>query len=249
MSEKKSSDYSENIPNELRVSQNPLIDANERINFMQGVFFLYTITFLPSIGLLKIWKVDPENNYFTNNYFIAIIISIITFLVLSFTLSYSKIAARKKPVNYILFAACVIFLAITNRALFDYFGKFVVISLLYLLFNAIGLLIYSYITNNEFKMQYALGCGMGLVLMPFTYYLYWYRQEIVGIMIGLVAILLISLLIVYTTQMMIYNKSFMMLPDDFIMGAMRLITIIPLIPDMFTSNQATPHEDNEATAV
>ena len=100
---------------ELRVSQNPLIDSEERMSFLKGVFFFYTITFIPSILLILFWKEDPKNS-FTVKYLIAVIICSITFLALSFTLSFSKIIARKKPINYILYAASLMFLAITNRA-------------------------------------------------------------------------------------------------------------------------------------
>lgn len=224
---------------QLRVSQNPLVSPVERISLLKGVFLLYFMTFIPSLLLVALWRDADCNNNFTAKFLIIVLISGAGFLALSFALSYSKIAARKWPYNYIMFVSAVLFLAVANRALLDLFGNFVLIALLYLLFNAAGLLIYVLFSSTEFKMFHGMAFGLGAVLVPFMFSMILFRSHLVQIFAGLAAVVLILMLIVYTTQLMVHNRSFMMLPDDYIMGAMRIITIIPLIPDIFASDGVT----------
>lgn len=208
--------------------QHPLRTIPERIDFIKVAFILYVVFFVPAVIFVLAWLRFMMKQELKVGYYLTLVTSILIFFGLGFELSFHRYAAKKEPLNYVLFALNVIFFSIATGALCSLIGRVTLIFLLYLLFNAIGLLIYASIPKDSFKALHAVAFGLGAVLIPMIFCLFTYRKFVVSICVSLLVIALLSIFIAFSIQKLVMNLQYILVPDDMIAVSARLTTLLPL---------------------
>ena len=216
----------------LNASQNFFNNKKDRLVFTKGSFIFYTISFFPMvISSLWVYIDRSMGDIMLRNPKLPLLGGIFG-IAFCFILAYSKIASRKFPYSYILLALYVICFSVMFAGIEATFPIFAVSLTTLLIANGLGITFYAIITKTDFRFHQAFICAFGALLMPLLFLLYYFDTDRTMIIGEFIAILLLSCLLIHTSKVMVLNKNFEMLPNDYIMGSMRLVAIIPLIPDM-----------------
>ena len=219
----------------LTDSQNLLHAPRRRLRFLKGVYAMYTLALMPAILSLLLTEYWDDYGKFMYEYPVFFWIGTLGALATSFSLALSKILARKKPLNYILYAVFAICLMLMFSGFADrpFKYEFRMILLTQAAFNGLALFLYSLIANKGFVTIEAIFFVLGFLLLPSVCLKFAFGDEdcdIPIILFGLI-VLFFSSIIMFASEFMCENKNFTMLPDDYIMGAMRLMLIVPLFED------------------
>ena len=110
------------------------------------------------------------------------------------------------------------------------------IILTFLIVNAFSLFLYTIFAQKKFLVKEAVFFVVGFLLIPILFFSFIFSNKYKEIAVISTVVLLISLFIVFASQLMVRNKDFVLLTDDYIMGAMWLITIFPLISQLDLDN-------------
>lgn len=217
---------------ELTDSQNFFNSMRTRLKFLRGVYLLYTIAFIPAILNLILLKNLDDYKEFVDNYPGVLCISAFISIVLSLMLALSKIVARKQPVNVIAYIIFVIVFAYTMGGLGVFYGKSgMLIFTIMLGVNALALLTYSYIVQTRFVLKEAIFFVVGFLIITVIAFRFRYNEKVIANIVSFIFALFISTIIMCASEFMTENKNFTMLPNDYIMGSMKLMTVMPLIEE------------------
>jgi hypothetical protein len=228
---------------ELRESQNFFREKKVQLSFLRGTFLLYTLTLLPSVILILIlyeFKLFKER---VSNGLAEIFIAVMVGAICSYALGFSKIIARKFPVNYILYAVFVLSLMYTSVATGLNFEKFHPEVLFVMEFaNGFGLLVYVLIAQKEFDPKTAFmvaSCFQFVCLINFGFV---FSTIIPTIMIYSLMSFVYLAIATFGAFSIVKNRNFDMLPSDYILGCLKIITVFPLVAHI---NPDAEESDND----
>jgi len=218
---------------ELRESQNFFREKKVQLSFLRGTFLLYTLTLLPSSLLILILYEYKTTKDRVSKGLAEIFIAIMVGAICSYALGFSKIVSRKFPINYILYAIFIISLMYTSVATALNFEKYHPEVLFIMAFaNGLGLLVYVWIAQKEYDPKIAFmvaSCFQFVCLINFGYV---FSKTIFAILLySLIAFIFLAM-VTFGAFSLIKNKNFDMLPSDYILGCLKLITVFPLISDI-----------------
>ena len=216
----------------LSYSQNPLYSKTDRISLLKGSFGLYMMSFFPALISSIITLNSRELRRTIPKYPKLVIFFSVCAGFLAVGLSFSKRMSRKRPFNVLLFIMYMFSVAVLAAGVEVSFGKISIIALIYLVTNSLAMLVYILTVEDTFLIKHSVFYVLGFLLIPLITLSIVYRKLIVYVISFYITTFFISLIILYASQAMVRNSSFEMLPDDYIMGAMRLVVILPLIPDL-----------------
>jgi len=222
---------------ELRESQNFFREKKVQLSFLRGTFLLYSLTMLPSSILILILYEFKSTKEQVSKGLAEIFIAIMLGAICSYALGFSKIVSRKFPLNYILYAMFVITLMYTSVAAALNFEKYHPEVIFIMSFaNGIGLLAYVWIAKKEYEPKSALmvsSCFQFVCLINFGYV---FSHIIVAILVYSLVSYLLLVIVIFGAFSIIKNRNFDMLPSDYILGCLKLITIFPLISDLIVDD-------------
>lgn len=228
---------------QLTDSQNFFTPRDVRMQFLRGTFNVYLLIFVPTlIALLVLWNSESYKDFTEENVWLFVACAVIS-LLSSLLLALSKIAARKKGLAYILYVVFILtFAHVVAYLITTQFYQTWVILILMLISNAIALRVYLFIVTKRFRLKEAIFIVVGFLLVPLIAFRFIYKAHLVTDVLSFFITLLISLIIMCASEFMCENKNFDMLPDDYVMGAMKIMTIAPLIAEFMNYE---PMNDSE----
>ena len=215
---------------EPRDSQNFFKTSEVKSNFLQRSLFLYLLIVSPAaVGTFSIFMHKESKNFVKQNALISLICGVVS-LIVGLILGMSKIVARKRPINYIFFA---IFVATQNYAWVGLATRyeFLELEVLFAFFfiNAFTLYFYVCIVKESFDWRHSFWfCFIALVATAAVVKIV-FERSIIHIAGYFLLATVVSFIIAMGSGRMILNPDFNLLPNDYIMGSMKILSVVPLI--------------------
>lgn len=218
---------------ELNASQNFFYSKKTRKKFINGSLTLYLISYIPALTLtFLVYKNTSFKKYIKEQNTFIIICSILT-ISLSFGLSYSKILARKFPLNYFLYFLYIFCFAFVIAGIAEEYSKIKMLAFICIFFSqAFGMFIYGRVGSERFLMKFGLFYSTAFVLISFLGLVFAFGASFREIGAFSVLGILVSGFILYAMESVVKNKGFLMLPDDYIMGCMKMCALLPLLENI-----------------
>lgn len=227
-------DRPENSEIELRSSQNLFSHQKTQNQFITISYLLYTITFLPSLTATILTKYNPDFKSYIKSQNYLIIISFVIVLLIGYGQSFSKILARKYPVNFLLYFFYIICLSFLFAKISEEFCyEKIFVFLLFLISNGISCFLFCFFNQGFFFVKYCVGFVFGVLLV---------LQIVLGLVFNEIVIFVfscgffvfgISVFVMVAMECLSKNKNFLLLPDDYIMGCMKMAMLVPLLGDIY----------------
>ena len=218
---------------ELNESENFFYSKKTRKEFIDGCLTLYLISFIPALILtLLVYTNTSFKKYIKEQNTFIILCSVLT-IALGFGLSYSKILARKFPFNYLLYFIYTLSYAFVIAAIAEEYSKKKGLCFISLFFGqALGMFIYSKRGAKEFLFKFAIFYSGAFLLILCIALGFAFQKIWTDIVIFTILALFVTGFILYAMESVVKNKSFLMLPDDYIMGCMKMCVLLPLLQEI-----------------
>lgn len=200
------------------------LSGTTRMNFIRKVYGILCFQLLTTAFWITIVAMNQVSMYqFMSKHVEIIVLAVVTYLVTVYALGCYKEVARKVPLNYCLLGAFTLsFSYIAGTVTVRFPVQDIVIAACLTASMVIGLTIYAIKTDTDFSAMHAfiwsLCCGliMSSILAIFI------RSHFLVIVVGILTVAVLSIFIVYDTQLIIGNQSNELSIDDYIFAAMML---------------------------
>lgn len=213
-------------------SQN--IFAREKVarTFLGRTFLLYSFAFLPAFALV----VAKKKSDFDLPYNLSIFVWIFLFLSLAFSLplAFSRRVARVFPLNYLLysfFVLCFSGLAASIQTLYKT-NDILLVSAGSLLTFGVSQLICVLSLQSPYSKLKGLVFSLSFSALPLLAFIFLFGVSAIIVVLVVVVAQIVGLLVIYCAKEMVMNRSFSMIPQDIIMAAMKLVLVVPAIPEL-----------------
>lgn len=215
----------------LNHSQNTFNNAQTRNTFLRGVLLLYTFTHLPALICLIIIRTHSDFKKIVRKHLEFTFIAAFVVVIIGYLLGFSRIIARKFPLNYILYT---VFMASLTILVVGLAGKFAPMSI-YILFvmlmsSGVAQFLYVLIVRSSYKGYLAFIASAGALLINLLVFGLVYKPEIYYVLVYFGSAFIVAALTCFGSQKIVENKNYDLLKDDYILVALKLITIFPLLP-------------------
>ena len=216
---------------ELNHSQNPFNNADTRNTFLRGVFLLYTFTHLPALICLIVIQTDGDFKYIVKKHIEFAFVGAFIVVITGYVLGFSRFVARKFPLNYILYT---VFIASFTTMAIGIAGRYapanIYIICVMLMSAGIAQFFYVLVVKSSYKGYIAFLASAGVLLINLLVFGLVYKSKIYYILIYFAAAFVLAALISFGAQAIVENRGYDLLKDDYILVALKLVTIFPLLP-------------------
>lgn len=226
----------------LTESQNFLRFPKTQNKLLRISFGLYCAAIAPIlIALLFLQWISPFKKYVKENEMVFLLV-LTTMAILGYALGYSKILARKSPANYIFFVIFSLCLAYTCLGINLFLAKktFHVFVIMFLC-TGVSTLCYLWTLKNQFSALFAFMISFGFILISYICFGFFFHKKILLISGYFALSTFASFVITFGVEKLIKNKDYNLLKDDYVLVALKLLTVFPLIPHLV--NEERTHDD------
>lgn len=199
------------------------LTSSARIGFIRKVYAILGIQILITTILTIATFVSEDLRIFMVTYPTIFYVAIVGFIITLYALACYPKVARSVPINYILlaiFTICMAYVVAVISSMYSY--RTVTAAAILTLLMAVGLTAYAWYTKTDFTMLGGMlfVCSLllvGAILLGIFITSRWYHALIAA---GIVA--LMSIYIIYDTQLIIGKHSQKFMIDDYIFAALSL---------------------------
>lgn len=192
---------------------------------MQFVKKVYGILFAQlAVTALWIGIVASDRVFFYNflrNRVELLVLAIIGYMVTLYALACYKPVARKVPLNYYLlatFTMCFAYIASYTTVLYE--PELIVAAGTLTAAMVLGLTIYAVTTKTDFSMLFAFLWSLVVTLLFAVILALFIRNRVLQIFLSVLIIMILSIYIIYDTQLIIGERSAELSIDDYVFAAM-----------------------------
>lgn len=228
---------------ELTESQNFLRYSKAQNRLLSVAFILKLITFAFGLILTLAAQLIPElGNALAAFPFLSLATGTLL-LIIGYTLGYSKIASRKSPYNFALlltFQLCLAH-AFVCSDLFLFQGTLISLLSMFVA-TAIANLIYLAALKDYYSGTVAFLSTLGPLIVIFALSGFLFQREFLLLTSYFVFASLASLLTCLGAERLMKNKDYNLLKDDYVLVALKLITVFPLLPHLVDEERSGEDE-------
>lgn len=219
---------------QLTESQNFLRYSKTQNRLLKISFSLYCVAIAPSLLFLSLLSLMPILQSFIESSPLLLLFIFTGMSIIGYILGYSKIICRKMPVNYIcliLFEAGLsyMFLGIDVFLAHNTFIVFVIILFILGMSN----LFYVISLKDYYSGLVAFLISLGPNIMVFAFFGFWFSEKyLLNVCTYFVFGVIISFLVCLGVEKLMKNEDYNLLKDDYVLVALKLLTVFPLIPHL-----------------
>lgn len=198
-------------------------DTNTRLNFVKKVYGILFVQLFFTAGLVGLTLYIDDYKEYCQKYLFTLIPAVLIMWGCFYALIYSKTCARKTPTNYILLGVITLCMSYIC-SFYTAFSKAenITIALATTAVMTLALTIYAMTTKTDVTMCGGFLFSFSVVLIAAGLMYMIFPDYRLAVMISAAAVVLLSLYIVYDTQLIVGGKKHELQLDDYILGAMIL---------------------------
>jgi len=200
------------------------LSSSSRMGFIRKVYgILFTQLFFTAIWLTIVSLNRSFFLVFLKARIELLILSIVGFITTLYTLGCYKDVARRVPLNYsllALFTMCFSYLASFTTVQYD--PQLVLASGLLTAGMTLGLTLYAIMTKEDFSGCLAFLWALVLSFLVSCLLAIFISNKILQILLCFLVISILSIYIIYDTQLIVGQRSAELLIDDYVFAAMML---------------------------
>lgn len=200
------------------------LSSDSRMGFIRKV---YGIVFCQlTVTALWIAIVSCNQQFFYNflrSRYELLFLSVTGFLVTLYALACYQELARRVPLNYYLlavFTICFSYVASFTTVFYD--PQTVMIAGATTAAMVGGLTLYAVTTKTDYSVMFAFLWSLAITLFVATIFALFMRNQALKIFVTVLAIMILSIYIIYDTQLIFGQRSIELSIDDYVFGAMIL---------------------------
>ncbi len=200
------------------------LSGTSRINFVRKVYGILCAQLLTTALWISIVAANRISMFqFMNQHVEILVLSVITYMVTVYALGCYREIARRVPLNYCLLAAFTVsFSYIAGMTTVRFPASDIIIAAGLTASMVIGLTTYAINTKTDFSAMHAFIWSLCTGLIVATILAIFIRSRILVILLGVLTLVILSIFIVYDTQLILGNQSNELSIDDYIFAAMML---------------------------
>lgn len=228
---------------DLTESQNFLRYSKTQNRLLSVAFLFHVLTAGLCLAALGAGHLFPAVSRYVGDAPLVGLLVATLMLIVGYTLGYSKICARKVPVNYICLLIFILGLVYTVAAADAAFlNQTLHIFLSMLLATAVVNLVYVNAIRDYYSGITGFLISFGVILMVFLGYGFYIGRDYLLLVTYLVFAALLSFLVCTGVERLMKNRDYYLLKDDYVLVALKIITVFPLVPHLIDEDR-TGEED------
>lgn len=228
---------------ELTESQNFLRYSKAQNRLLSVAFAFQLVAFAFSLLLVGAAQAVPEVGQAIVAFPYLFLASGTLLFSVGYTLGYSKIAARKSPLNYALLLAFQLCLAhfLLGGDWFLFERTLPALLAMFVLSAAVNLLYLAFL-RDYYSGTAAFLAVLGPLIAAFALSGFLYQRDFLLLASYFVFASLAALLTCLGAEGLMKNKDYNLLKDDYVLVALKLITVFPLLPHLVDEERSGEDE-------
>jgi hypothetical protein len=223
---------------DLTESQNFLRYSKTQNRLLSIAFLFHTFTVGLCLGILGLGHLVPDVSEFIGDCPMVALLVATVMLIVGYTLGYSKICARKVPVNYIcllIFIFTLVYSVAAADATFVKGTLHIFVSMI--LGTAIANFLYVTSIRDYYSGITGFLISFGIILLVFIGYGFSLQRDFLLLVTYLVFAVLLSFLVCTGVERLMKNRDYYLLKDDYVLVALKVITVFPLVPHLIDEDR------------